>query len=221
MNGPYCHKVQFFCSSVADLLISGGEWESKRFMGDLLLVCGCAARAYSHEVEASECDAALDEQENDISFKVKEPCLGPRGSDDVGSETGSGTRGDSECMAKGIYTDENSTTEICMEVAYFPSSYAEESESHTSGIMEVVTVNAMMDDDGVEGGSALDERNGRILLFTICTNTFATQTESIWKVPARTHATSSSANLTMSAAMPTPTPRLCAKSLCEIQSAVS
>lgn len=40
-----------------------------------------------------------------------------------------------------------------------------------------------------------------------------TQTESISNVPARTRATSSSAYLTMSAAMPTPIPRHCAKSL--------
>jgi hypothetical protein len=53
-------------------------------------------------------------------------------------------------MVKGIYADENSTAEICTEVAYFLGSHAEESESHTSGVVEVETVNAMMDDDGME-----------------------------------------------------------------------
>jgi hypothetical protein len=53
-------------------------------------------------------------------------------------------------MVKGIYADENSTAEICMEVAYFLGSHTEESESHTSGVVEVETVNAMMDDDGME-----------------------------------------------------------------------
>jgi len=89
-----------------------------------------------------------DEQEKRISFEVKEPCSGPRGSDNVGSETGSETKGES--MVKGIYADENSTAEICAEVAYFLGSHAEESESRTSGVVEVETVNTMMDDDGAE-----------------------------------------------------------------------
>ena len=48
------------------------------------------------------------------------------------------------------------------------------------------------------------------------TKYFATQTGSILKVPARTCATSSSANLTMSAAKPTPIPRDWAKSVREM-----
>jgi hypothetical protein len=53
-------------------------------------------------------------------------------------------------MVKGIYADNNLTAEICAEVAYFLGSHAEESESLTSGVVEVETVNVMMDDDGVE-----------------------------------------------------------------------
>jgi hypothetical protein len=53
---------------------------------------------------------------------------------------------------KGIYalTNENSTVEIYTKVAYFLSSHTEESESCTSGVVDVGTVNAnaMMDDDG-------------------------------------------------------------------------
>jgi hypothetical protein len=89
-----------------------------------------------------------DEQEKEISFEVKEPCPSPRGSDNVGSETGSETNGES--MVKGTYADENSTAEICAEVAYVLGSHVEESESRTSGVVEVETVNAIMDDDGVE-----------------------------------------------------------------------
>jgi len=113
--------------------------------------CGRAVRAYSHEVKASASTMQpyhYDEQERKISFGVKEPCPSPRGSDNVGSETGSETNGES--MVKGIYADENSTAEICAEVAYFLGSHAEESESRTSGAVEVVMVNAMMDDDGAE-----------------------------------------------------------------------
>jgi hypothetical protein len=43
-------------------------------------------------------------------------------------------------VVKGIYAGENSTAEICTEVAYFLSSYAEESEGRTSGVVEVETV---------------------------------------------------------------------------------
>lgn len=89
-----------------------------------------------------------DEQEKKISFEVKEPCPSPRGSDSVGSETGSEINGES--MVKRIYGDEDSTAETCAEVAYFLGSHAEESESRTSGAVEVVMVNAMMDDDGEE-----------------------------------------------------------------------
>lgn len=88
------------------------------------------------------------EQEKEISFEVKEPCPSPRGSDNAGSETGSETKG--ENTVKGIYADENSTAEICAEVAYFLGSHAEESANHTSGVVEVVTVNAMVDDVGAE-----------------------------------------------------------------------
>ena len=89
-----------------------------------------------------------DEQEKEISFEVKEPCPSPRGSDNVGSETGNETKGES--MVNGIDVDENSTAEICAEVAYFLGSHAEESESRTSGVVEVVTVNATMDGGGAE-----------------------------------------------------------------------
>ena len=65
----------------------------------------------------------------------------------MGSETGSETKG--ECMVKGIYADENPTAEICGEVAYFLGSHAEGSESYTSGVVEVVTVNMMQNDNGV------------------------------------------------------------------------
>lgn len=91
---------------------------------------------------------SCDGQEREISFEVKEPCPGPPGSDNVGSETESETKGES--TVKGIYADENSTAEICAQVAYFLGSHAEESESRTSGVVEVVMVNALMDDDGVE-----------------------------------------------------------------------
>jgi len=113
--------------------------------------CGRAVRAYSHEVKASASvmqPYRYDEQEKKISFEVKGPCPDPSGSDNVGSETGSETKGES--MVKGIYADENSTAEICAEVAYFLGSHAEESESRTSGVVGVETVNEMMDDDGAE-----------------------------------------------------------------------
>jgi hypothetical protein len=43
-----------------------------------------------------------------------------------------------ESMVKGIYAgDENSTAEICTEVAYFLGNYAEESEGRTSGVVTV------------------------------------------------------------------------------------
>lgn len=88
------------------------------------------------------------EQERTISFEVTVPCPSPRGSDNAGSEMGSETKG--ENMVKGIYADENSTAEICAEVAYFLGSHAEESASCTSGVVEVVIVNAMVDDGGAE-----------------------------------------------------------------------
>jgi hypothetical protein len=53
-------------------------------------------------------------------------------------------------MMKGVYTNENSTAEICTKVAYFLDSDTDESESRTSSAMEVEIVNAMMDDDSVE-----------------------------------------------------------------------
>jgi hypothetical protein len=111
-------------------------------------------RAYSHEVKASASATRpyrYDEQEKEISFEVKEPCPSPRGSDNAGSETGNETKGES--MVKGIDADENSensTAEICAEVAYFLEGHAEESESRTSGVVEVVTVNATMDDGDAE-----------------------------------------------------------------------
>jgi hypothetical protein len=49
-------------------------------------------------------------------------------------------------MMKGIYAEETSAAEICTEVAYILGSLAEESESCTSGVVEVETVNATMDD---------------------------------------------------------------------------
>lgn len=113
--------------------------------------CGHAVRAYSHEVKASASvmrPYRYDEQEKEISFEVKEPCPSLRGSDNAENETGSETKGES--MVKGIYAGENSTVEICAEVAYFLGSRAEESESRTSGAVEVETVNAMMDDDCAE-----------------------------------------------------------------------
>jgi len=65
-------------------------------------------------------------------------------------------------MVKGIYADENLTAEIA-EVAYFLGSHAEESESLTSDVMEVETVN----DDGRrwrgEGGGGMARRMGLLL----------------------------------------------------------
>ena len=89
-----------------------------------------------------------DEQEKEISFEVKEPCPSQRGSRSVGSGSGSETKGES--MVKGIYADEKSTAEICAVAAYYPGSHAEESESQTSVVVEVETVNAMMDGGGAE-----------------------------------------------------------------------
>jgi hypothetical protein len=54
----------------------------------------------------------------------------PRKGDDLESET------KRESMVKGIYADENSAAEICTDVAYFLSSRAAESKSHTSGVVE-------------------------------------------------------------------------------------
>jgi|SRR6266436_2540188 len=113
--------------------------------------CGHAVRVYSHEVNASASATQpyrYDEQEKGTSFEAKEPCPSPRGSDSVGSATGSATKGES--VAKRIYADENSTAEICAEVACFLGSHAEESESRTSGVVEVVTVSATADDGGAE-----------------------------------------------------------------------
>ena len=113
--------------------------------------CDRVVRAYSHEVKESASAMQpyrYDGQEKEISFEVKEPCPSPSGSDNVGSETGNETKGES--TVKGIYADGNSTAEICAVVAYFRGSHAEESESHIFGAVEVVKVNAMMDDDGAE-----------------------------------------------------------------------
>ena len=56
-----------------------------------------------------------------------------------------------------LRADENSTVETYTKVAYFLSSHTEESESCTSGVVDVGTVNAnaMMDDDGGEGGGGM------------------------------------------------------------------
>jgi hypothetical protein len=109
-------------------------------------------RAYSHEVKPSVSVMQpyhYDRQENRISFAVvKKPCPGPRGSDNVGSERGSATNGES--MEMEIYADESSTAETCVEVACFLGSHAEESVSRTSAVVEVVTVSAIMDGDGAE-----------------------------------------------------------------------
>jgi hypothetical protein len=112
--------------------------------------CGHAVKVYSHEVKVSASATQpyhYDEQEKEISFEVNEPCPSPRGSDNVGNETGNETKGES--MVNGIDADENSKAEICAEVAYFLESH-EESESRPSGVVEVVTVNATMDDGGAE-----------------------------------------------------------------------
>lgn len=92
------------------------------------------------------CHYDMQEKETSSEVVVKKPC--PRGSDNVGSAKGSVTQG--ENMVKAIYADENSTAEICAEVACFPGSHAEESGSRTSGVEEVVTVSVMMDGDGAE-----------------------------------------------------------------------
>jgi len=79
---------------------------------------------------------------------VKKPSPSQRGSDNVGSARGTVTQGES--MVKGIYADENSTVEICAEVACSLGSHAEERGSRTSGVEEVETVSAMVNGDGVE-----------------------------------------------------------------------
>lgn len=116
------------------------------------LDCGRAVRVYNHEVNASVSamqPCRYDMQEKQISSEVVEkPCPCPGGSDNVGSAKGSVTQGES--MVKGTYADENSTAEICAEAACCLGSHAEESGSRTSGVEEVVMVNAMMDGDGAE-----------------------------------------------------------------------
>ena len=84
------------------------------------------------------------EQEKAILSKVKEPCPSQCRGNNLGSET------KGESMVKGIYADGNSMTEIYTEVAYFLGSHVEESDSCTSGVVGVVMVNAMLNDDGVE-----------------------------------------------------------------------
>ena len=84
------------------------------------------------------------EQEKAILSKVKEPCP----SQCRGNNLGSKTKGKS--MVKGIYADGNSMTKIYMEVAYFLGSHVEESDSRTSGVVSVVMVNTMLNDDSVE-----------------------------------------------------------------------
>ena len=89
------------------------------------------------------------EQEKAILSKVKEPCPSQRRGDNLGSET------KGESMVKGIYADGNSTTEIYTEVAYFLGSHVEESDSRTSGVVGVVMVNAMLDDDSTVAVAAV------------------------------------------------------------------
>jgi hypothetical protein len=78
------------------------------------------------------------EKKIQFSFELKEPYPGLCGSENVGSKMGSKTKG--ETVVKGI----------CVEVTYFLSSRAEESESRTFGVVEVETVNMMQEDNGVE-----------------------------------------------------------------------
>jgi hypothetical protein len=122
--------------------------------------CGHEVRAYSHEVRASAGampPCRYDMPETQISCEqVKKPCPCPHETDNVGSARGSVTRG--ENTVKGIYADENSTAEICAEVACFHGSHAEESGSRTSGVEEVVKLNAMMDGDGE--GRLVEATNG-------------------------------------------------------------
>lgn len=111
-----------------------------------------AVRANNHEVNVSAGamrPCRYDMQEKRISFEmVKKPCPSPRGGDNVGSARGTLTLGES--MVKGTYAGENSTAEICAEVACFLDSRAEESGSRTSGVEEVVTASAMMVGDAAE-----------------------------------------------------------------------
>src|SRR5260370_27908320 len=120
--------------------------------------CGRVVRAYSHEVKPSVSVMQpyhYDRVENRISFAVvKKPCPSPRGSDNVGSERGSATSGES--MGMEIDADENSTAEtrVGVGVACFLGSHAEESVSRTSAVVAVVTVSAIMHGDGAERAAA-------------------------------------------------------------------
>ena len=87
-------------------------------------------------------------QEKAILSKVKEPCPSQCRSDNLGSKT------KGESMVKGIYANGNSITEIYMEVAYFLGSHVEESDSRTFGIVGVVMMNVMLNDNGMEAASA-------------------------------------------------------------------
>jgi hypothetical protein len=109
-------------------------------------------RVYIHEVNVSVGavrPCRFDVQEKRISFEVvKKPCPSPCGGDNVGSARGSVTLGES--TVTGIYADEDSTAEICAEVAYFLGSRAEGNGSRTSGVEGVETVSAMMVGDAAE-----------------------------------------------------------------------
>jgi len=123
--------------------------------------CGHGVKVYSHGVKVSASATKpchYDEQEKETSFEAKEPCPNPRESDNAGSETGSATKGES--VVKRIYADENPMAEICAEVACFLGSHGEESVSRTSGVVEVETVSAMVNDGGAErvAGASYGER---------------------------------------------------------------
>ena len=115
---------------------------AKRFCSLMdLMGCLCPMR---YKVKASMSvmqPYRCSEQKKAILSKMKEPCPSQHRGDNLGSET------KGESMVKGIYTDGNSTTEIYTEVAYFLSSYVEKSDSHTSGVVGVVMVNVMLDND--------------------------------------------------------------------------
>jgi hypothetical protein len=79
---------------------------------------------------------------------AKKPYPGRHESDTVANGRGFVTRG--ECRARGIYADETSVVEICVEVACCPDSHAEVNVSHIAAGEEAGTESATMDGGGVE-----------------------------------------------------------------------
>jgi hypothetical protein len=89
--------MRIYCSSVADRG-SWGEGVSGSAKDSWVIcslknvsLCGCAVRAYSHEVRVSESMVQpyrYDKQEKEISFEVKEPSPRLHRSDNLGHETG-------------------------------------------------------------------------------------------------------------------------------------